>query len=235
MGIRLCCCTSSHHTAPKIKTSTELLADAGFYVDRWLSRGRVAKVRQKNVTFVCRISNTTLANAEQDVLHRLAECTNIPVPVDTPSLPTCVFYRYIGGVDLHHTINAKLVPESAVKLQLKIIARALAFCHARGIAHMDVKPENIVIRHDGTPILIDWECALVVSDKFAMVNVSPKRGTLRYMAPEMASKTHLAGCPSDVWSFTKMYNVCVGSTLTVSENPSHRPTMKSLLLHPSVK
>ena len=230
----LCCCTS-RHTAPKIKTSTEVLADAGFYVDRWMSRGRVAKVRKQNNTFVCRISNAALARAEQDVLHRLAGCTHVPVPVIIPSLPNCVFYKYIGGVDLHHAVGAKLSHASVVKAQLKRIACALVFCHGRGIAHMDIKPENIVVRHDGVPVLIDWEYALDVANEFEMVSVSPKRGTLQYMAPEMLSKKHLAGCPSDVWSFAKTYSACVGFELVVSENPSERPTIESLLSHLHIK
>ena len=236
MSSCFCCCTS-RHTTPKIQTSTEILASAGFYVDRWMSRGRVAKVRKKNATFVCRISSAAaLAKAEQDVLHKLGGCVHVPVPVGIPSLPTCVFYKYIPGVDLHRAVGARLLSPSTVKTHLKNIACALAFCHARGIAHMDVKPENIVIRQDGVPVLIDWEYALVVSDEFAMVSVSPKRGTLQYMAPEMVSEAHLAGCPSDVWSFAKTYSVVSSPpALFVSENPSHRPTMKSPLLDPRVK
>ena len=39
------------------------------------------------------------------------------------------------------------------------LLRALEAVHARGITHADVKPENVMIRPDGSPVLIDFDVA----------------------------------------------------------------------------
>ncbi|MCU0522383.1 MAG: serine/threonine protein kinase [Anaerolineae bacterium] len=33
---------------------------------------------------------------------------------------------------------------------------ALAYCHSQGIYHRDIKPQNVIIRPDGSPILVDF-------------------------------------------------------------------------------
>src|SRR5206468_2129940 len=59
------------------------------------------------------------------------------------------------------------------------LADALAFMHANGVWHRDLKPSNILMRPDGTPMLLDFNLA-------ADVYLTPTRegGTPLYMAPE---------------------------------------------------
>lgn len=42
------------------------------------------------------------------------------------------------------------------------IAQGLDFLHSINVAHLDVKPDNIVIDENFTPILIDFETAVCV-------------------------------------------------------------------------
>jgi hypothetical protein len=62
------------------------------------------------------------------------------------------------------------------------IAHALAFTHARGILHCDIKPGNILLTRYGRPLLADFnvsvDTARAPDDRGAL------GGTLRYMSPE---------------------------------------------------
>ena len=63
------------------------------------------------------------------------------------------------------------------------IADGLEHAHQRGILHRDVKPANILVSEDGTPMLLDFNLSKDTHD--------PSRGvvggTLHYMSPEQLS------------------------------------------------
>ncbi|MCI0680777.1 MAG: protein kinase [Gemmataceae bacterium] len=59
------------------------------------------------------------------------------------------------------------------------IAGALAYLHAQGICHCDLKPSNILLEPDGSPRLLDFNLSAEASVPQAAVG-----GTLLYMAPE---------------------------------------------------
>jgi tetratricopeptide (TPR) repeat protein len=63
------------------------------------------------------------------------------------------------------------------------LAEALDYAHERGLLHLDLKPSNVLIAADGTPMLLDFHLALgpMRAGDPAPVWVG---GTVGYMAPE---------------------------------------------------
>jgi len=78
------------------------------------------------------------------------------------------------------------------------LAGALAYIHARGIVHRDVKPANVLFGADGGAKLADFGIARV-TDGSAHTVAGTTLGTAAYMAPEQL-EDHRVGPAADVWS-----------------------------------
>lgn len=81
------------------------------------------------------------------------------------------------------------------------LAEGLAHAHGRGIVHSDLKPANVLLADDGTPLLLDFNLSDDVSAAPAATLVVG--GTLPYMAPEHLAATMTGGpvcVESDIFS-----------------------------------
>jgi adenylate cyclase len=86
------------------------------------------------------------------------------------------------------------------------VARALAVAHAAGIAHRDIKPDNIMLRPDGYVKVLDFGLARQTGERGDSTTETGDgttpgtlMGTVPYMSPEQA-QGHPAGAASDVFS-----------------------------------
>jgi serine/threonine protein kinase len=66
------------------------------------------------------------------------------------------------------------------------VGRALAFAHARGLIHRDLKPDNVLLRADGSAVLSDFGIARAVSGYVTSTGVDMTIGTPQYLSPEQA-------------------------------------------------
>ncbi len=82
------------------------------------------------------------------------------------------------------------------------ILSAVCYLHRRGIAHLDIKPENILMTKMGKRKkrlkLIDFGLAVDMGTR-PYVALERMCGTMELMAPEVLKTSH-ASCLSDMWS-----------------------------------
>ena len=78
------------------------------------------------------------------------------------------------------------------------LAGALAYIHARGIVHRDVKPANVLFGADGGARLADFGIARLI-DASTHTVAGTTLGTTAYMAPEQLEGDQV-GPGADVWS-----------------------------------
>src|SRR5690606_36448390 len=97
----------------------------------------------------------------------------------------------VRATDAHH-----LPPVAGGSLERALqiglgIARALHLVHSEGIVHGDLSPSNVMLREDGTPVLVDFGASFHVSDGGVPRDVAglgpTARGTPGYTAPEQLS------------------------------------------------
>jgi serine/threonine protein kinase len=90
----------------------------------------------------------------------------------------------IRGRSLREEIamSAPYAPEEVVPL-LQGLATALDHLHARGLAHLDVRPENVTITPDGEVKLVDFGAAQAAGSMQEFADGS-RLDTIAYLAPE---------------------------------------------------
>ncbi|MCC9004647.1 MAG: protein kinase [Candidatus Competibacter sp.] len=92
--------------------------------------------------------------------------------------------EFLSGGTLAQQIEQGLSLERAVDI-MKLISGALAYAHGRGVIHRDIKPQNVLFRQDGTPVLSDFGIAkLVDTDDTQLTAPGLAIGSPVYMSPE---------------------------------------------------
>jgi serine/threonine protein kinase len=105
---------------------------------------------------------------------------------------------YCAGGDLGGYLASASAPLSeavAATVFLQIV-NAVDYCHARGVAHRDLKTPNILITTFPTVKVTDFGlCGIITGDKMGTFCGSPS-----YAAPECLSSIQYDGPLADVWS-----------------------------------
>ncbi|MCG6494068.1 serine/threonine-protein kinase [Kitasatospora sp. A2-31] len=128
--------------------------------------------------------------------------------VDTPEHPHpwLVMELVSGGSLADRIARGPLTVPEAARIGRGVLA-ALRAAHAAGIQHRDVKPGNVLLRPDGTPVLTDFGIA-AMQDATALTATGALIGSPEYIAPERIRGEE--GNPSsDLWSLGMMLYVAV--------------------------
>jgi serine/threonine-protein kinase len=133
---------------------------------------------------------------------------------------------WVDGETLTQRVRAggPLAVPVATRL-LREVAWALAYAHARGIVHRDVKPDNILIERDtGRALVTDFGIAQVSA--LAPISGEPHvAGTAQFMSPEQASGQPVDG-RSDLYSLGVVAHFALTGRL-----PFEATSIPALLAH----
>jgi serine/threonine-protein kinase len=92
----------------------------------------------------------------------------------------------------------------------KQVAAGLAFAHAAGVIHRDIKVDNIMFTPDGTAVITDFGIARAVSSYVSATGVNMTIGTPHYVSPEQAQGRTLDG-RSDLYALgVTLYRAATG-------------------------
>ena len=160
------------------------------------------RVAVKTLRDEARDPRTTLRLLREAWITGALEHPNV-VPVhdlgaDERGGPRMVMKRIEGvewGALMHDgpAVEARFAVRSLLEWNLSIfqqVANAIAFAHARGVVHRDIKPDNVMIGAFGEVYVVDWGIAVALRDDGSgllplAADVHEMAGTPAYMAPEM--------------------------------------------------
>lgn len=100
----------------------------------------------------------------------------------------------IRGAGLDRLIRSRSLTAGSALRYLDGILAALQAMHGAGVAHLDIKPSNVILRDGQTPVLVDFG----LSGR----QLRPGCGTLEYCAPEVLGLVESKSPqPADMYAF----------------------------------
>jgi tetratricopeptide (TPR) repeat protein len=135
---------------------------------------------------------------------------------------------YVDGDSLRHRLARGGVGIGEAVGILRDVARALAYAHAHGIVHRDIKPDNVLLSA-GSATVTDFGIAKAISaartgggqTREALTQVGTSIGTPAYMAPEQAAGDPSTDFRADLYAFGVMaFEVLAGRLPFVASTPT---------------
>jgi eukaryotic-like serine/threonine-protein kinase len=129
-----------------------------------------------------------------------------------------IVFEYVEGETLKERIRrlGRLPITEAVAYAIEI-ARALGAAHARHIVHRDVKPQNVLIDHEGSAKVTDFGIARTLEED-GLTADGRVLGTTDYVSPEQALGQDVTG-QSDLYSLgVVLYEMLTGEVPFTGES-----------------
>ena len=110
-----------------------------------------------------------------------------------------IVMEYVAGKTLKKVIRdrAPLLNLEAVDT-MKQLTSAVAEAHKRGIIHRDIKPQNVIVKSDGSLKILDFGIA-TAKGSAQLTQANNVMGSVHYLAPELA-KGEPASPQSDIYA-----------------------------------
>lgn len=142
-----------------------------------------------------------------------------------------VVLEFVEGRTLAELIAAGPVAAERVALLGAEVADALAYIHARGVIHRDVKPSNVFVGADGRTRLSDFGVARHADDA-QLTQTGMVIGTGAYMAPEQV-RGDTVGPAADIYALGLVLLECLTATRAYA-GPAAEAAMARLSRDPDV-
>ena len=151
-----------------------------------------------------------------------------------------IVFELIEGENLKELVTrgGPLPIRRVLELGLEV-GRALAFAHAQGLVHRDVKPQNVLLNEEGLAKVTDFGIVRSLDAVGGQTETGTVLGTSHYIAPEQA-RGERVDAHTDVYSFgVVLYELLAGdvpypgdSFLTVAMKHVNEPVPNVLEQRP---
>ena len=172
--------------------------------DRRLKRPVAIKLLPPEIAFRRDVRSRFLREAE--TAAQLGHPHIVPIyAVDEVGTLVYFVMAYVDGDNLARRLASRgPLPVADVRRCMQEVGEALAYAHARGVVHRDIKPDNILLDAiDGRALVTDFGIARAASesgDLSRLTATGMALGTPAYMSPEQASGDRDLDARSDLYS-----------------------------------
>src|SRR5258708_7187669 len=132
--------------------------------------------------------------------------------------------EYVPGGSLANRLESRPLDRESAVAYLRGIGEALDYAHTLGIVHRDVKPSNVLLAPDETPILADFGLVKLMEMLYAHVHRQPPAPSSR--TPELGTEVDavilrgLAKTPSERWPTCEAFVDALAAALSVGTSRS---------------
>jgi 5'-AMP-activated protein kinase catalytic alpha subunit len=116
-------------------------------------------------------------------------------------------FEYCPGGSLASRLHGGPMPQSELYPICQQLIAAVQACHSHGLAHLDIKPANVLIDKHGRVKLADFGTALIAKGGLS----KQTKGTPAFLPPEILQKPAYDPFKADVWSLgVTIYTLAAG-------------------------
>ncbi|MFI5229412.1 MAG: protein kinase [Gemmatimonadales bacterium] len=184
-------------------------------IDAQLHRTVAIKVLPPDVAFNSDVRTRFIREAQTAAQLSHPNIVSIYSVDDTDEGLVYFVMAYVEGesLGLRLSMEGRWPVDRTVRV-LRDVADALAYAHARGVVHRDIKPDNILIdRASGRPMVTDFGIARAAAGETRLTVTGVAVGTPAYMSPEQAMGEREIDGRSDLYSLAVVgYHMLAGET-----------------------
>ena len=128
----------------------------------------------------------------------------------------------VNGLTLRQVMQSEgpLTPRAALDI-IDPVLQALGAAHSAGLIHRDVKPENVILRDDGTVKVADFGLARAIATNTSTAQTGVLLGTVAYLSPEQVERG-IADARSDVYAAgLLLFEMLTGSKAFIGDSAIH--------------
>ncbi|KAF7837957.1 CBL-interacting serine/threonine-protein kinase 4-like [Senna tora] len=223
---------------PPSPLPSETIIFGKYRLTRLLGRGSFAKVYyaeslRDGSTVAVKIIDKVIMGAameslvirEIDAMRRLQHHPNILKIHEVMASKTKIYLvvEFAPGGELGTRIVKKgRIPEPLARRYFQQVVSALRFCHGNGVAHRDIKPQNLLLDKDGDVKVSDFGLS-ALPEQLNNGLLKTACGTPCFTAPEILHHRRYDGSKADAWSCGVLLYVMLTGYLPF--NDSNMPMM----------
>ena len=146
-----------------------------------------------------------------------------------------IVMEYIKGITLKQLVSKRgaLDKQESVDIMKQLVS-AMVHAHKNNVIHRDIKPQNVLIKDDGTVKLSDFGIALA-QNASQLTQADSVLGSVHYLAPELA-RGEVASDQSDIYALgIVFYELLCGDVPFKGEAPVQIAMMHMKEEMPSIR